>query len=117
MRLNYVRKIMSDSFISVPLIGALAVLLTASIAVYASLRNTDHLLVIHFVGGGGIDFLGDLGDMVSIIASAIVASLVNSALIFFFYPRIQILSRLIAFFTLFFAVLILIAVGVIISVN
>lgn len=117
MDFKNLRKVLQDSFVSVPLGGALAIFIIASIVAYAALREVDHLLVVHFTVRGGIDFLGDRGDVTSIIASALVAALVNFSLVAFFYDRDRVLSRLLAFFTLFFAVLILIGVGVIISVN
>ena len=96
---------------------SLAILAVAFGIVYLNLQNVDHLLVIHFTGGQGIDFLGSKIDVYEILLSGLVVFLINVFLISVFYERIRYFSYLISFFNIFFTTLILIAVGVIISVN
>jgi len=94
-----------------------AIVLVAFGIAYFSLKDVDYLLVIHFTGGRGIDFLGTKGDIFNVLFSGLAASLVNVFLISVFYDRVRFLSYLFSFFNIVFSVLILIAVGVIISVN
>lgn len=96
---------------------SLALLIVSFGVAYFNLKNVDHLLVVHFTGGGGIDFLGDKGDVYEIVFSGFLIFLINFFLALIFYQRIRFFSYFISFFNIFFASLILIAVGVIISVN
>ena len=99
------------------LVLSFVLILIAFGTAYISLRNADYLLVIHFTGGRGIDFLGTKGDIFNVLFSGLAASLVNVFLIGVFYDRVRFLSYLFSFFNIVFGTLLLIAVGVIISVN
>lgn len=96
---------------------SLALIIVAFGVAYFNLRNVDHLLVIHFTGGQGIDFLGNKIDVYEILFSGLTVFLINIFLTAVFYERIRFFSYFISFFNIFFSTLILIAVGVIISVN
>lgn len=104
----YIRNSLALSFI--------LILIAFGIAFF-SLKNADYLLVIHFTGGRGIDFLGSKGDIFNILFSGLAVSLVNVFLVNVFYDRVRFLSYLLSVFSIIFSVLLLIAVGVIISVN
>jgi len=110
-------KILKDIYIRNPLALSLILLLIAFGIAYFSLKDVEYLLVVHFTGGGGIDFLGTKGDIFNVLFSGLAASLVNVFLINVFYDRVRFLAYLFSFFNIVFSVLILIAVGVIISVN
>ena len=110
-------RMLKDTYISTPLALSFLLLLISFGIAYSSLKNVDSLLVIHFVGNQGIDFLGTPNDVFGIIFSGLATSLINIFLINVFYKRSKFFSYLIAFFNIFFSVLILIAVAVIISVN
>ena len=97
-------------------ISFLIIIIAFGIA-YFSLKDVDYSLVFHFTGGRGIDFLGTVKDIWSVLFSSLVVLGVNLFLINIFYQRLNFLSYLISFFNIFFSTLILIAVAVIISVN
>ena len=109
--------ILKDVHIRNALAISLALFVVSAGIVYFSLRDVDYLLVIHFTGGSGINFTGDKNDIFNVLFSGLSISFVNLFLIHIFYNRIRFFSYLISFFNIVFLSLLLIAVGVIISVN
>lgn len=74
-------------------------------------------LVIHFDVYKGIDFFGGRTEVFGILWSGFAMLVINALLANFLYDRERFLSFLFAFVSLAFSILILIAAGVIISVN
>lgn len=109
--------ILKDIYIRNALGISLAIILVAFGIAYFSLRDVDYLLVVHFTGGRGIDFLGTKGDIFGILFGGLTASFVNVFLTNVFYDRVRFLAYLFSFFNMVLWTLILIGVGVIISVN
>lgn len=79
-------------------------------------RGVSDLLIIHFTPAG-IDIAGDFLDILVILLGGLAIFCVNTALAYALYSRVRYLAYLLSFFSVFSSVLILIAVGVIISVN
>lgn len=103
--------------LKISLIISVILMLTAWAAAYVKLADIDYLMVIHFDSYRGIDFLGDRGDVFGILTVGLVINLVNFLLAWGFYRREHFLAQLISYATIFISLLILIAVGVIISIN
>ncbi len=75
------------------------------------------VLVIHFTSGDGLDFLGSRMHVLGIVGTGFIIALVNTALSYVWYDRIKFFSYLLTFFNLLVGTLILIAMGVILTVN
>jgi len=105
------------SFLRNALAASLGFLIFIAIFAYLQLRGVDHFLVLYTSGAGSPNFLGTVGDVWSIIGAAFVAVLVNGFLIHILHPRSRFLAQLFALGTLFFSILIFIAVAGIIAVN
>lgn len=84
---------------------------------FSYLPSVDHLLVIHFTGMDGIDYSGTKADVYSVILSGLAMAGLNFFFANYFYRRDKFFSYLFAYFNVFLAGLILIALAVIISVN
>ncbi len=93
------------------------VLLLISCVAYIKLGENTAPLIIHFDIYKGIDFLGGRTEVFGILVSAFAMLLINFFLASVFYNRERFLSYIFGFTSLGLAVLILIAVSVIISVN
>jgi hypothetical protein len=106
-----------DPYLRGAVIAALIPLLLAGGIAIRSFGGEQHLLVIHFTGGHSLDFFGTVTDIFEIIVTAFVVMGLNVALVLAFYSRVRPFAYLLSFFNIFFAILILIAVAVIISVN
>ncbi len=96
---------------------SLAVFVFIFFIAYVNLWGAGNLLIIHSDIFKGADFFGNYQDVFGIITVAGVAWILNLALAQFFYFRERFLSYALAFSTIIFMVLILIAVNVIISIN
>ena len=86
-------------------------------AAYVSFAENTDLLVIHFDSYNGIDFLGTRINVLEFLIVSLVINIVNFSLATAFYYRERFLSRLLAYFSVFFSLLILISTAVIISIN
>ncbi|MBI4993950.1 hypothetical protein HZC33_03315 [Candidatus Wolfebacteria bacterium] len=93
----------------------LLIFLTA--VVFAKLRFVSAPLIIHFDAYGGIDFFGGKLEILGIIITSMVIVAINFLLADFLYYREKFLSYLLGIGSLGFVILILIAAGVIVSVN
>ena len=91
-------------------------LLVAGVLFYAKLGSAEHPLIVHW-SNNGIDFVGTAGTVWGIIGTGAVMAAVNGALSSVFLPRQKIIAYLIAGATAFLSLLILIAVGGIVSIN
>jgi len=97
----------------------ISLILLSGIFVFAflNLYGSDTLLVMHYDGYKGIDFLGDKSDVFSIIAISLVFIFLNVWLAKRVYFRERFLAYLLSFSSLILSLLILIGVFVIISIN
>jgi len=122
---------------------ALALLVIALVISFIFLSHTNQALVIHFDKYNGINLWGDRADAIEVIIFGFILNALNIGLAFRFHRRQvfsvlpdaeknepqpadsgktiinnrKLLPYLFGFFNIFISVLILIAVGVIISVN
>ncbi|KKS25513.1 MAG: hypothetical protein UU85_C0002G0007 [Candidatus Wolfebacteria bacterium GW2011_GWA2_42_10] len=74
-------------------------------------------LIVHFDVFSGVDFLGRRAEIFGILTSAFAIVFLNAFLADFFYNRERFLSYVFSFGSAGLCLLILIAMGVIISVN
>lgn len=84
---------------------------------YVQLANVKSLIIVHFIARRGADFLGNKSDALGMLVSGTVITIINYILMAAFYNRNRLVAHLISIFTAFLALLILIAIIVIISVN
>ena len=81
-------------------------------------ESADHLLIIHFIGGeGGAVSLGGWFDILSIFLIEACLLSINTLLAMVLYRRMRILADAFVLFNFVCAVLLLIAISAIISVN
>lgn len=109
--------ILKDKYIIIAFALSLVVLIGAFFIAYVNFWDTINLLVIHFDPFNGADFFGTKNDVFGIIVASAAVWLINMALAQEFYYKERFLSYLLAFGTLIFTALILIAIKVIINVN
>ncbi len=100
-------------------VGALSalVLFLATAIFYLKLGQTTTSLIIRFEADRNIDFLANRMEVFGILLSALTIILINFFLADFLYRRERFLSYIFSFASLVIAVLILIIISVIISVN
>lgn len=92
-------------------------ILVALILAIFNLYNINNLLIMHYDGYKGIDFLGEKSDVFSLIGITIVMIILNIWLANRVYFRERFLSYFLSFSSLLLSVLILIGVFAIISIN
>lgn len=100
-----------------PFFISLLLLFVAVAFTFLNLYGTGNLLVMHYDGYKGIDFLGDKNDVFSILAIAIIFIVLNMWLAKRVYFRERFLAYLLSISSLILSLLILIGVFVIISIN
>lgn len=100
-------------------IGALSLLILflTGLIFYFKFGQTTTPLIIHFEIGKGIDFLGGQSKVFGILFSSLIMILINFFLADFLYFRERFLSYIFGFASLTIAILILIVISVIISIN
>lgn len=96
--------------------SSVLLLAVAGILFYMRLGDAGHPLIIHW-SRGGIDFVGTRRTVAGILGVGAAMWAVNAALSSVFASRARFLAHLLAGASLFLSLLILIAVGSIISVN
>ncbi|MEK7462980.1 MAG: hypothetical protein AAB621_01265 [Patescibacteria group bacterium] len=92
-------------------------ILIALISAILNFYKINNLLIMHYDGYNGIDFLGDKSDVFSLIGILAVMIILNVWLANRVYFRERFLSYLLSFSSLALSVLILIGVFAIISIN
>lgn len=100
-----------------PFITSSGLILVALILAVSNLYKINNLLIMHFDGYRGIDFLGEKSDVFSLIGISISMIILNAWLANRFYFRERFLAYLLSFSSLVLSVLILIGVFAIISIN
>jgi hypothetical protein len=109
--------ILKNQYLALTFLAA-AIILAAGFFIFGTnLWDNPNLLVIHFDSFRGANFFGDRRDVLDILITASIIWLINLVLANEFYLKERILSYLMVGSTLFFSVLILIAVKGIINVN
>ena len=109
--------ILKDKYLVFSFAAVAIILLISASMTYLNFAGNRNLLVIHFDSYKGIDFFGDNQDVLDIIVTGFIIFLINMALAKAFYFRERFLSYALATATVILAVLILIAVNGIISIN
>ena len=117
MKSILISKLARDRYFSIAAGLSLMALIVAAGLFYVQLGSSDKPLILHFDSYRGIDFLGNKAEVFKIIFSTLVIFLINFFLAAFLYNRRRFLSYMFVFATLAISVLILMAIGVIISVN
>jgi hypothetical protein len=92
-------------------------ILMALVLAFLNFYKISNLLIMHYDGYRGIDFLGDKGDVFSLIGISAVMVILNIGLASRVYFRERFLAYLFSFSSLILSVLILIGVFAIISIN
>lgn len=112
--------ILKDKYLRVAAGISLLILVVGCLIVAVKLYNAQDILIIHFNNYSGyskVDFFGEKLQVFEILALGTVMVLVNSFLADFLYFKERFLAYLFIFGGLGAAILILIVMGVIISVN
>ena len=97
--------------------AALLVLIVGFSLYYITLAGTHGLIIIHFLGGRGADFLGEKYDALGMLFSGVVILALNALLAGILYDRNKVMTRCISIITLLITLLIVIALSGIITVN
>ncbi len=84
---------------------------------YVKLANTEGRIIIHFLGGRGADFLGEKYDALHMLFSGAIITCLNACLAGVLVSRNPILARITSAVTAFIALLIVITISCIITVN
>ena len=109
--------VLRDVYLRVATLLIAALVATIAAFVYIFLGSSDHLIVLYGSGAGDPRFLGSVRDVWGILGVAVFIATVNLWLANAFYHRVRSLSYLVGYATLFFAVLLFVAVAAIISTN
>ncbi|MEK7162739.1 MAG: hypothetical protein AAB696_00400 [Patescibacteria group bacterium] len=109
--------IIKDKYLRVIVVLSFLILFLSVIIFYLKLGQQTMPLIIHFEAGQGIDFLAGRMEVLGILLSALVIISINFFLADFLYYRERFLSYIFGFGSLIVAVLILIIISVIVSVN
>ncbi len=97
--------------------ASLAILLVGFSLYYVKLAGIGGLVIIRFTGGRGADFLGSRYDALGMLLSGTLITALNACLAGILRGRNPVLARITAMLTLLFALLIVIALSCIITVN
>ncbi len=115
--MSVLSSIIKDRYLFVVFGLSFLILLAISPFIYFRLAGDEGFLIIHFDAYKNIDFFGGRFDIFGILISALAIVSVNLFLADFLYNRERFLSYILCFGSFVLAVLILIVVSVIISVN
>jgi hypothetical protein len=110
------RSFFADIYVRTACIGYLALGVVALLLAWSIEKGTN-VLVIHFTGEGNLDFFGSRMHVLGIAGAGFIAALVNVFLAYVFYDRMRFFSYILVFFNILVGTLILIAIGVILTVN
>lgn len=103
--------------IFIPLILSAALIVISFGAVYVVLGEDSGGLIVHFDAVRRITKTGSIADLFSLIGAGAAIGIINFLLVWFFVKRNKFLAYLLAYFTVFLELLILIAILAIINVN
>ncbi len=109
--------IIKDKYLRVVVALSLLILFITALIFYLKIGSATTPLIIHFDIYKGIDFLGNKTKVFGILLLTLIILLINFFLADFLYNRERFLSYIFTFVSLGLAILILITINVIISVN
>jgi hypothetical protein len=107
----------NTKLLSYPFLASGGLILASLILATVNFYKTSNLLIMHYDGYKGIDFLGDKGDVFSLIGISAVIAILNAWLANRVYFKERFLAYLLSFSSLALSILILIGVFAIISIN
>lgn len=84
---------------------------------YRSFSEADHLFIIHFTGGVGIDRLGSVNDVMRVLALGVIGFLIDVVLAISLYRRERLLAYLLVVWGVVLAFLLFVAILAMIRVN
>ncbi len=96
---------------------ALALLLIGFSLYYVKLAGINSRIIVHFVGGRGADIIGTKEEVLTMLFSGVTVVIFNAFLAGILWSRNKAVTRLISILTAFSALLIVIALSGIITVN
>lgn len=100
------------------LFGIAAFLLLIGFSLYyVKLAGTEGHIIIHFTGGRGADFLGEKYDALGMLGVGTLLIMLNACLAGILHDRNPALARLTGLITAYIALLIVIVISCIITVN
>lgn len=111
------REFKNTKLLFYPFLISGGLILIALIAAVLNFYKISNLLIMHYDGYKGIDFLGEKNDVFSLIGISAVIIILNIWLANRVYFRERFLAYLFSFSSLVISLLILIGVFAIISVN
>lgn len=97
--------------------ASLLFLIITSVLFYLYFAGISNFFIVKIDTLRGINFLGGKMDVLGILISGALLTAINIVLSAKLYYRDKFLANLLAFFTLFLSLLILISVGVIVAIN
>ncbi len=106
-----------DKFLFYPFLASFGLILIGLIVALLGLLKISNLLIMHYDGYKGIDFLGDKKDVFNVIGLSAIMVILNFWLAKKLYFKERFLAYLLSFSTPLFSLLILIGVFAIISIN
>ena len=110
-------EILKDKYTAWLFGGAAAAIVMGFVIAAVQLWDVQSVLVLHFDAFRGADFFGKPSDVFDILMVGLIVCVINAFLAERLYTRERFLSYVLAFGTVLLSLLILIAVGVIISIN
>lgn len=100
------------------LFGSAAFLLLVGFSLYyVKLADIENLIIIRFTGGRGADFLGTKYDALGMLFAGTAITALNACIAGILHGRSPVLMRITGMITLSTALLIVIAISCIITVN
>lgn len=96
---------------------SLFILLVGFSLYYVMLAGIQGLIIIHFLGGRGADFLGTTSDALAMLFSGLIITALNACLMGVLYDKNPVLARIAGMITLLITLLIVTALSCIITVN
>lgn len=115
--MKYLRSFFKDPFMCVSVLLGGSMLLLSAFLAYRAFSGLEYLLILHFGGGSGVDFLGTGRDVAWFFAIGFVAFAVNVGMGYVLFRIAPILARILLGFTVWLSFLIFFATAVMIHVN
>ena len=112
-----IKEFKQDRFLFYPFLASAAFILIAALWAFLGLVKINNLLILHYDGYKGIDFLGNKGDILGVLGLSAVIVGFNFLLAKKLYYKERFLSYVFSFSSSIFSLLILIGIFVIISIN
>jgi len=112
-----IREFKQDKLLFYPFLASAALILIAALWAFFGLAKINNLLILHYDGYKGIDFLGNKGDIWRVLGLSAAIVGFNFLLAKKLYYKERFLSYAFSFSSSIFSLLILIGIFVIISIN